>query len=43
MENNLFVATMLKCGCAWDTYDIELLKNEETDYLLDKVEKLLEI
>ena len=37
-------ATEVKtCGCAWDTYDIELLKNEEPDYLLEKVEKLLEI
>ncbi|MDL1931213.1 HAD family hydrolase [Ligilactobacillus salivarius] len=36
-------AEVKTCGCAWDTYDIELLKNEEPDYLLEKVEKLLEI
>ena len=36
-------AEVKTCGCAWDTYDIELLKKEEPDYLLEKVEKLLEI
>lgn len=31
------------CGCAWDTYDIELLKKEEPTYLFDKVTDLLTI
>lgn len=31
------------CGCLWDTFDVQLLKAEKPDFLLDRPEQLLTI